>query len=139
MKTTIIILVFLLISGVTYSQIHYISVSPKYEENFEKAEGRFDNVSCFLFSINSVESIKAEYCHITGYLSDFPLENRIDVKTGWDYEYTEDQTQADSTGYFEAVVTTGNLPTLLINIFYSGEPLKVKLNNVDIYFTGSRF
>ena len=134
---TFILLLFLLISGVTYSQIHYVSVSPKYEKQFEYEEGSFDNVSGFAFSINDYFLYKK--CTISGYLSEPTLDNGVSFRTGWDYEFTEAKTTADSTGYFEITISTANFPQLLISVFYIGERVKLSLEDVDISFSGKIF
>lgn len=89
MKTTLVIF-FFLITGVTYSQIHYIEVAPKHEKQYERKEGYYDNASGFAFDISDYYYYKK--CIISGYLSDPSLTNEIVIKTGWDYEYTEAST-----------------------------------------------
>lgn len=133
----IILMIFLLISNITYSQIHYIEVNPKEEKKYEHTEGHFDNASGVVFFVNDYSKYKR--CTISGYLSDPTLENGINIKTGWEYEYTEAKVSADSTGYFEATIMTDNLPNIFIAVYYMGEPVGLKLQNVDITFSGSRY
>jgi len=138
MKTFILIL-FLLISGVTYSQTHYVRVSPKQEKQFEYKEGNYNNGSYFIFNPSISDFYEYKNCTISGYLSDPTLDNGIRIKTGWEYEYTEAEIIADSTGYFEATISTDNLPNLAIAVYYMGEPVKLSLEDVDISFSGKRF
>lgn len=44
---TILVIFFFLITGVVYSQIHYVEVSPKSVKQYEHKEGYFDNAALF--------------------------------------------------------------------------------------------
>lgn len=46
---------------------------------------------------------------------------------------------ANSSGYFEATITTNNLPLMLIAVYYYGEPVRLKLKDVNITFSGKAF
>lgn len=77
---------------------------------------------------------------MTGYIYDISsLKNLVSIKTGWDYEYTEVETETNSNGYFKVTFSTDNLPRLGVFVYYDGEPLNVKLSDVDISFSGSKY
>jgi len=136
---TIFLTFFLLITGVTYSQIHYIEVSST-AKSHDPEEGYYDNIHLFSFSLNASEYWRAKSCTITGYIYNIPLNNSISAKTGWDFEYKEYNTQTDSMGWFKITISTDNLPKLGIGVNYNGELLPdLKLSNVDIYFSGSKY
>jgi len=136
---TFILLLFLLISGVTYSQIHYVRVAPKQEKQYEYKEGIYNNGSFFAFNPLLSDYFEYKNCTISGYLSDPTLDNGIHILTGRDFEYTEAAINADSTGYFEATISTANLSNLIIAVYYMGEPVKLSLEDVDISFSGKKY
>jgi len=140
---SIFFIILTLISVNCFSQdIHYLSVSPKYnyEEDFESLP--YNNIAVFDFFLNEIESHQNKYCLIS-FAFDELGEYSVSAKTGWKYEYLEYSesftiSNIDSS-YCTVTVLTNNLPKIYIGIAYCGAKREIRINDVNIWFEEKKY
>ncbi len=143
MKT--FILIFLILTSTANAQVvkTYISVSPTKEKHFEEKEDYYSNTAVFEFNIKDYYLFN--YCMISFYPSDpqrhiLISSNKVAAYTGLKYEYYEDASKTDSTGFVILTVLTDNLPKLAIIVYYDGiAGGELILSDVRIELYGNKF
>ena len=122
----------MLISNITYSQIHYVKVEPVEHYHYEHQEGYFDNMALFTFYIKDYNNY--EQFSIEGYFPEYFTNTndwKVSVKTGWEYQYTEKEWTPYSNG-LSARITTYNLPRVAVVVYYDGDQQPIWIQDVTI-------